>query len=87
MILGKDGREFYTLDDLALLWGWPFAEHVWSLIIVGDHSDLGVSKRTHEVIHLPTETTCDYDTIIPASTWPDVLSIATRIADKEGVQQ
>lgn len=86
MILGKDGKEFYQIGDLALLWGAPFARHVWDLIIVGNRSDLGVSLRTHDVIDLPAEETNGYDSLVPAKTWPDILRIAALIADKEGVE-
>lgn len=87
MILSRDGREFYEIEDLALLWGAPFARHVWDLIIVGNRSDLGLNQRTSEVGHLPTgTTTTDYTALVPASTWPAVLSAAVRIADKEGVR-
>lgn len=86
MILDSQGHELYELADLELLWGEPFARHVWDLIVVGRHSDLGVSLRTHDIIDLPTEETNGYDSLVPAKSWPDILSIAARIADKEGVQ-
>ena len=86
MILSRDGLEFYELRDLALLWGEGFARHVWDIVITGHLSWVGLNERTSEVGHLPTgTTTTGYDALVPAASWPGVLSAAVRIADKEGI--
>ena len=85
MIQGRDGHTYYEIEDLALLWGTPFARHVWDLVVTGRITWLGLSDRTGQAIQIPTET-ADYDTVVRDIDWPDILSSAMRIADQEGVR-
>ena len=86
MILDSEGREFYELRDLALLWGDVFARHVWDIVITGHLSWVGLNERNGKVGHLPTgTTTTGYDALVPAASWPGILSAAVRIADQEGI--
>ena len=86
MILSRDGKEFYEISDLALLWGLPFAQHVWDIVITGHLSWVGLNERNRVVGRLPTgTTTTGYDALVPAASWPVILSAAVRIADQEGI--
>lgn len=86
MILDNRGHELYELADLALLWGPDFAMHVWDIVVIGHPSWLGLNKSTDHVERIPAGTaTTGYDSLVPASTWPEILSAAVRIADKEGI--